>query len=105
MLNIGRMNRRIIIERETEAVSPSGDVSKVWALVATAWAEMVQQSASEFFTGYGEAETGTVIFRIRYRPEITTADRVTYAGTTYNLKEIKEIGWRDGLELRGEAVQ
>ncbi len=105
MLNIGQMNRRITIERETETVSPSGDVSKVWAPIATAWAEVVQQSASEFFTSYGEAETGTVIFRVRYRPDITTADRVTYAGTTYNLKEIKEIGWRDGLELRGEALQ
>ncbi len=105
MLNIGQMNRRIIIEHMTESVSPSGDVSKAWTPIANAWAEMLQQSATEFFTGYGEAENGTVIFRVRYLPGITTADRVTHEGTAYGLKEIKEIGFKDGLELRGEALK
>jgi SPP1 family predicted phage head-tail adaptor len=105
MLNIGNMDRRITIERETGTVSPSGDARKTWTPVATVWAEFVQQSASEFFTGYGEAETGTVIFRVRYRPGITTADRVTYDGVAYGLKEVKEILRRDALELRGEALR
>lgn len=105
MLNIGSMDRRITIERETETVKPSGSVVKAWAPIATVWAEVLQQSASEFFTGYGEAETGTVIFRVRYRPGITTAYRVTYEGTAYGIKEIKEVGRRDALELRGEALK
>lgn len=105
MLNIGQLDRRIIIERETETVTPSGSVVKAWAPIATVWAEVLQQTASEFFTGYGEAETGTVIFRVRYRPGITTADRVSYDGTPYGIKEIKELGRRDALELRGEALQ
>ncbi|UXT48174.1 phage head closure protein [Agrobacterium tumefaciens] len=105
MLNIGNMDRRITIERETETVKPSGSVVKAWTPVATVWAEVLQQSASEFFTGYGEAETGSVIFRVRFRPGITTADRVTYDGTAYGIKEIKEIGRRDALELRGEALK
>ncbi|WP_457586100.1 phage head closure protein [Ensifer canadensis] len=105
MLNIGNMDRRITIERETETVKPSGSVAKVWAPVATVWAEVLQQTASEFFTGFGEAETGTVIFRVRYRPGITTADRVTYDGVAYGIAEIKELGRRDALELRGEALK
>ncbi|MCQ1779154.1 phage head closure protein [Neorhizobium galegae] len=105
MLNIGDMDRRITIERESETLSPSGDPRKIWAPVATIWAEVLQQSASEFFTGYGEAETGTVIFRVRYRPGVTTADRVIHDGTAYGIKEIKEIGRRDALELRGEALK
>lgn len=103
MLNIGNMDRRITIERETETVKPSGNVVKAWALVATVWAELIQQSANEFFTGYGEAETGTVIFKIRHCPGITTADRVIYAGTAYGIKEIKELGRRYALEIRGSA--
>lgn len=105
MLNIGNMDRRITIERETETVKPSGSVVKAWTPVATAWAEVLQQTASEFFTGYGEAETGTVIFRVRYRPGITTKDRVSFDGTDYSIKEIKELGRRDALELRGEALK
>lgn len=99
------MDRRITIERESETVKPSGGVVKSWTSVATVWAEVLQQSASEFFTGYGEAETGTVIFRVRYRPGITTADRVNCNGTSYGLTEIKELGRRDALELRGEALK
>lgn len=105
MLNIGSMDRRITIEHETETVMPSGSVIRAWTPVATVWAELIQQTASEFFTGYGEAETGTVIFRVRYRPGITSADRVTYDGTAYGIKEIKELCRRDALELRGEAVK
>ncbi|GGA77979.1 hypothetical protein GCM10011491_01440 [Brucella endophytica] len=105
MLNIGKLDRRITIERETEIVKPSGSVVKVWTPLATVWAEVLQQTASEFFTGYGEAETSTVIFRVRYRPGITTADRVSFNGTAYGIKEIKELGRRDALELRGEALK
>jgi SPP1 family predicted phage head-tail adaptor len=49
MLNIGNMDRRIAIERQTENVKPSGSVEKTWTPVATVWAEVLQQSASEFF--------------------------------------------------------
>lgn len=105
MLNIGKMDRRITIERETETVKPSGSVVKAWTTVASVWAEVVQQSAPEFFTGFGEVEAGACVFRVRYRPGITTADRVTYDGRPFNIKEITEIGRRDALELRGEALK
>jgi SPP1 family predicted phage head-tail adaptor len=104
MLNIGSMDRRITIERQTETKKASGSVVKSWTPVATVWAEVLQQTANEFFTGYGEGETGTFIFRIRHFPGVTTADRVTYYGTPYGLKEIKELGRKDALELRGEAL-
>lgn len=97
MLNIGALNRRITIERRA--------VSRAWEPLCTVWAELLQQSANEYLTGFGEAEAGSVVFRVRYRPGITTADRVTYAGTAYNLKEINEVGRRDGLELRGVAIR
>lgn len=105
MINAGKMDRRITIDRQTETVKPSGDVSKVWTPIAVVWAEIIQQSATEFFTGFGEAETGSIIFRIRYHPGITTADRVTYKGSAYGLKELKELGRYEALELRGEALQ
>ncbi|NSZ02292.1 phage head closure protein [Agrobacterium tumefaciens] len=105
MINAGKMDRRITIDRQTETVKPSGDVVKVWATVAVVWAEIIQQTASEFFTGFGEAETGSVIFRIRYMPGITTADRISYNGSAYSLKEIKELGRYEALELRGEVLK
>ncbi|MBX9452644.1 MAG: phage head closure protein [Mesorhizobium sp.] len=103
-MRAGKLDRAITIERKTETVTPSGSVVTAWTNIATVRAEIVQQSASEFLTGFGEAETGTIIFRIRYLAGITTADRITYEGTAYNIKEIAEIGRRRGLELRAVAV-
>lgn len=98
----GKLDRRIIIERETETVSPAGTVTKTWSQIASVRAEQVEQSTVEAATSFGEAETGTLIFRCRWIPgvEITTQDRVTYAGHAYDLKDIREIGRRHGLELR-----
>lgn len=102
-MRAGNLDRSIDLERLTETVQPSGAVVTTWTKIATVRAEIVQQSATEFLTGFGEAESGTIVFRIRYVPDLTTADRVTYAGAACDLKEIKEIGRRRGLELRAVA--
>ena len=103
-MRAGKLDRTIAIERQTEIVAPSGSVSNDWTNVATVRAEIVTQSATEFLTGFGEAENGSVVFRVRYLPAITTADRVTYNDTVYDLKEITEIGRRRALELRAVAL-
>lgn len=100
MLRAGKLDREITIERKTETVAPSGAVSKVWAPVATVRAELVQQSADEYLAGFGEAEGGNVVFRVRYLAGITTADRVNYAGDTYDIDGIAEVGRRRALELK-----
>lgn len=103
-MQAGKLSSTITIQRQTETVTASGGVVKTWADLATVRAEIVQQTATEFLAGYGEAEDGTIIFRVRFRPGITTADRVSYAGRVYDLKEIKEIGRKRGLELRGVST-
>lgn len=103
-MRAGKLDRQINIERFTELKTPSGGSIKEWASIAVVRAELVQQSATEFLTGFGEAESGTAIFKIRYLPDITTADRVVCGSVKYNLKEIKEIGRRRGMELRVVAT-
>lgn len=99
-MRAGKLDRQINIERLIETITPSGGAVKSWQVIAMVRAELVQQSATEFLTGFGEAENSTAIFKIRHLSDITTADRVVYGGVTYNLKEVKEIGRRRGLELR-----
>jgi SPP1 family predicted phage head-tail adaptor len=103
-MRAGKLDRTITLERKSETVSDSGAIVPAWTNIATVRAQIVTQSAVEFLTGFGEAESGTIVFRIRYLPGITTADRVSYAGQAYNIKEITEIGRRRGLELRAVAV-
>lgn len=100
MIKAGRLDRQITIERETEAVAASGAVSKMWATVATVRAELVQRSADEYLTDFGEADAGGAVFRIRYLAGISAADRVICDGVAYDIDEIAELGRKRGLELR-----
>lgn len=103
MIRAGKLDRQIVIERETETVAESGSVSKAWAAFATVRAELVQRGAEEFLAGFGEAENGSAVFRIRYVTGITTADRVHFDGVVYQIDEIVELGRKRGLELHTVA--
>ncbi|WP_424976811.1 phage head closure protein [Leisingera sp. S232] len=104
MIRAGKLDRQITITREVETVAASGAVSKVWTPVATVRAELIQRSADEYLTGFGEAASGNAVFRIRYLPGIITADRVTCDGLSYDIDEIVELGRKRGLELRCSEV-
>lgn len=100
MLRAGKLDRQITLERQTETVAVSGAVSKDWAIIATVRAELVQQSAEEFLSGFGEADKGGAVFRIRYLAGITTVDRVGYDDAVYDINEVTELGRHRALELR-----
>lgn len=100
MIKAGKLDRQITIERQTETVAASGSVVKAWAAVATVRAELVQRGSDEYLAGFGEAEAGGAVFRIRYLAGITPADRVIFDGVVYDINEIAEHGRRRALELR-----
>jgi SPP1 family predicted phage head-tail adaptor len=103
-MRAGKLDRLITIQRATETVAPSGATASEWFNIATVHAEILQSAGSEAPTPFGEAETDTITFRVRWIPsdEITTADRIAYAGHHYNLKKVAEIGRRIALELTCE---
>jgi SPP1 family predicted phage head-tail adaptor len=103
-MRAGKLDRTIGLERLTKTLNGNRTPVSAWTNIATIRAEVVQQSANEFLSSFGEAENCAIIFRVRYLPGISTADRVTYNGTAYDLEEIKEIGRRRGLELRAVAT-
>ncbi|MBE7183436.1 MAG: phage head closure protein [Methylobacterium mesophilicum] len=99
-MRAGKLDHLITIEREVEKVRPSGSVVKTWAPLMQMRGEIVRASAEEFLTGFGEAEGRNVLFRIWWRPGITTADRIVCDCIPYNIKEIVEEGRRRSLEIR-----
>jgi SPP1 family predicted phage head-tail adaptor len=100
----GKLIHQITLETFTKTVSPAGTVKEIWAPLATVRAEILQQTATEFLRADAEAERNTMIFRVRYRQGITTSTRVTYDGQAFDLVEIRELGRRQGLELRCERL-
>lgn len=105
MIRAGKLDRRIAIKRETETVDDAGRVARAWAPIASVRAELVTVTVEEETRAFGEAAPADLVFRLRYVPGVTTADRVAYDGKAFNIRRIVEIGRRRGIELRVEASE
>lgn len=106
-MRAGNLDREIQITRTTTAPNPD----EPWVpgeptteVFATVRAQVVQQGTDEFMANYGEGQRTITVFRIRWLAGVELTDQVLYEGRTFDLKEIKEIGRRKGIELRAEAV-
>ncbi|MDI7864092.1 phage head closure protein [Rhizobiaceae bacterium n13] len=97
----GKLDRTIRIDRYSAGVPDDfGTVEPVWTALATLRAQIVQASTEEFIRAYGASDETVVIFRTRWLSGVVNADRIHYEDGYYNIKEVKEIGRRNGLELR-----
>ncbi|MCB1511521.1 MAG: phage head closure protein [Hyphomicrobiaceae bacterium] len=99
-MRAGKLDRDITIQRGTTTIDEYGTMTQTWADVATLRAQIVQQSTEEFIRGFGASDVTAVIFRTRWLDGVTNADRISHDGGIYNIKEMKEIGRRRGLEIR-----
>ena len=105
-MRAGKLDRTIRIDTFAAGTPDDYGVSAPgWTTLATIRAQILQSSTEEYLRGYGEGAATVVIFRARWLDGVTVEHRVTYDGTTYNIREVKEIGRRVGLELRCEEVR
>lgn len=103
-MRAGRLDRTISIERVTTTVDDFGTPVSGWATVAIVRAQRIQATTEEFMRAFGASSETAVIFRIRHMDGLTLADRVKDGSAIFDLKEIKELGRREGLELRTVAT-
>jgi SPP1 family predicted phage head-tail adaptor len=101
-MKAGKMDRRLTIERVTVVSGQYGD-EETWTALRTVWAHKVPVSESEPYVSDERQAERVVTFQIRY-VDVTEQDRVASEDVTYRIVGIREIGRRDGLELRCEAI-
>ena len=104
-MRAGKLDRSIKIQAFTSTVDEYGTPVEAWTDLATVRAQIVEASTEEYQRAYGEGGNTVVVFRIRWLAGVTTAHRVVYAGSNLNIRDVKEIGRRKGLELRCEEVR
>ena len=103
-MRAGKLDRTITVQRLAETVGASGAVTTTWENLLTVRAEVREITADEAATGFGAGEVETLIFVVRWHPSpISTGDRILFEGKSYDLKQIAEIGRRQGWKLRGVA--
>lgn len=103
-MRAGKLDRSITLQAFSSTVDPDGTPIEAWVDFATVRAQIVQASTDEFLAGYGETDKTAIIFRVRWLDGVTTDHRVAYDGKNLNIRELKEIGRRKGLELRCEVL-
>jgi len=52
-----------------------------------------------------QAEIGknVVTFKIRYRTDINTQNRIVFDGSNWDITDVRQLGRRDGLEIDATA--
>lgn len=103
MIQSGKLQHRVELQRMTETLGAGRSVVKTWTTYATGKAELRQSGLSEFLTSYGEGTSDTAVFLLRFIPGVTVSDRILHGGKVWNIVAIAEIGRRRGLELRAVA--
>lgn len=99
-MRAGKLDKIITIQRFTSTVDDFGTPIEAWTDVATMRAQLIQTTTEEFMRSFGQSSETAAIFRIRYLNGIGTTDRVSFSGQLYDIKEVKELGRREGLDLR-----
>jgi len=111
-MQIGRLDRRITIERAGESRDAYGELIRTYATLAEVWANVTSGGASS--SGGHEELTGSELrralerreFKVRYSATVAAVgpeDRVIYDGRTYDVRAVRELGRREGLVIYGEA--
>lgn len=106
-MRAGKLDRVINIESFSSTQDEFGSPIEEWtAFVTGLRAQIVQSSTAEFFSNtVGEGATSTIIFRTRFVDGVTNLHRIVYDGRNFDIEEVKELGRRQGLELRARAPE
>ncbi len=105
-MRAGHLDREITIQTfNAEGADEYGTPAEAWTDLAAMRAQLIQANTDEYLRAYGEGAATAVIFRTRWLDGVTTEHRVVYDGRNLNIREIREIGRRNGLELRCEEVR
>lgn len=98
-LPAGSLDWRIDIVLRTATQDALGQPSWSESVLASVWARRMEQRLSEVFAAGADRAASTVVWRIRYRTDVT-ADMIVIHGTErWEISAVQEYGRRVGLDL------
>lgn len=105
-MRAGDLDRTIEIQTFTTTTDGVGKEKKNWTPLYTVRAKVTPVRGEERFAALQNTAAAEVKFKIRYREDISTLNRIVYEGRTYDIVAVMELGRREGIELmartRGE---
>jgi SPP1 family predicted phage head-tail adaptor len=105
MINVGRFNQRITVQKPSTSVDALGQRVETWTELATVWAQAQPLRGREYFSAGEVNSDAAVRFRLRYRSDVTGAMRVLWRDVPHAIvaEPIDVEGGRHTLELMCSA--
>lgn len=105
-MRAGKLDRIVEIWRADHRVNEAGTPVMTWEKHLVLRAEVIRLSTVEVLrTGTGAVDEAELLFRTRFMPGLTTADRAFFDGRFYKLKTVDTIGRNVSLEMRALALE
>lgn len=102
-MNVGRLDRRIRIERPTTAQDLFGEPVPTWGVLDTVWAQVEPLKGSERFVAQQASAEVDTRFTVRWRDDIDATMRIVYEDAVYDIDSVIEIGRHEGLEIMAKS--
>ncbi|TIO52987.1 MAG: head-tail adaptor protein [Mesorhizobium sp.] len=105
-MRIGNMNRRLAILRRVQTGTDAlNSPIFEWQTLRTVWAEKIHKKEDERFAPdqHQRYAVRRVTFRIYHQTDVSEVDRVECEGVTYDIKGLRELGFREGTEITAES--
>lgn len=101
-MKAGRLDRRLMIRRRV--VDDGGQWGPVttWPEGPVVWARIEHGKEDEAFAANELYSVRIVTFETRYMEEVGNEDRLECEGQFYDILGVREIGRRQGLEIKAE---
>lgn len=99
-VNAGNLKHRVQFLRREAGTGSLGQRTGDWEPLTTRWAEVIQQPGRELATARQQFEQTSLLIRIRKPAKLTltSADRFTHRGATYEIGAIWDAD-QEGTDL------
>jgi SPP1 family predicted phage head-tail adaptor len=105
VMKIGKLRHRIIFQTKTISYDSYNEPLETWTDSFTVWAEVVNSSGKELYYAQKVCAETSIVFKVRYNPEITGIMRVIYNNCIFDiLSVIDSNGAKKELQIAAKEV-
>lgn len=87
-MKAGQLDQRITVDRLEQGFDEIGQPFTSWAPLFTVWAAVEPLAGREYIAAAAAQSEVTTRIRLRFRPGVTSADRVSHEGREYNIVSV-----------------
>ncbi|SMC38542.1 phage head closure protein [Papillibacter cinnamivorans] len=105
MIEAGKLNRIIALQRRTVAHDEYNAETETWADESVIWAEAITSGGREFYAAQKLNAETSVVFRIRHTRNINTQMRVRWGGRYFAILSAEDpTGRREEILISAKEV-